>query len=86
MGSSSKNDFEGEEEIWLYLWVNQEVDGWLTNLLEDWWTINSLLVSWIRNSIESSLRSTIPHVKITQDLWNNIRDRFSLVNDQKFTK
>jgi len=33
--------------------------------LEDWWTINSLLVSWIRNTIESSLRSTISHVEIT---------------------
>jgi len=51
-----------------------------TDLLEDWWTINSLLVSWIRNTIESSLRSTISHVEIAQDLWNDIRDRFSLVN------
>jgi len=49
--------------------------------LEDWWTINSLLVSWIRNTIESSLRSTISHVEIAQDLWNDIRDRFSLVNE-----
>jgi len=51
-----------------------------TDLLEDWWTINSLLVSWIRNTIESSLRSRIPHVEIAQDLWNDICDRFSLVN------
>ena len=48
--------------------------------LEDWWTINSLSVSWIRNTIESSLCLTISHVKITQNLWNDIRDRFSLVN------
>jgi len=32
------------------------------------------------NSIESSLRSTISHVEIAQNLWNDIRDRFSLVN------
>ena len=48
--------------------------------LEDWWIINSLLVSWIRNTIESSLCSTISHVEIAQGLWNDIRDRFSLVN------
>ncbi|KAF7805371.1 retrovirus-related Pol polyprotein from transposon TNT 1-94 [Senna tora] len=29
--------------------------------LEDWWTINSLLVSWIRNTIEPGLRSSISH-------------------------
>ena len=36
--------------------------------LEDWWTINSLLVSWIRNTIEPTLRSTISHIEIAQDL------------------
>jgi len=48
--------------------------------LEDWWTINSLLVSWIRNTIESSLCSTISHVKIAQGLWNDICNWFSLLN------
>ena len=48
--------------------------------LEDWWTINSLLVSWIRNTIEPTLRSTISHVEIAQDLWNDIKDRFSITN------
>ena len=47
---------------------------------EDWWTINSLLVSWIRNTIEPTLRSTISHVEISQDLWNDIKDRFSITN------
>lgn len=32
--------------------------------LEDWWTINSLLVSWMRNTIEPTLRSTISHVEV----------------------
>ena len=40
--------------------------------IEDWWTINSLLVPWIRNSIEPSLCSTISHVEVAQDLWNDI--------------
>jgi len=62
------------------------VDGTITRPadnsadIEDWWTINSLLVSWIRNSIEPSLRSTISHVEVAADLWNDIRDRFSVVN------
>ena len=48
--------------------------------LEDWWTINSLLVSWIRNTIKPTLRSTISHVEIAQDLWLDIKDRFSITN------
>jgi hypothetical protein len=54
---------------------SEESDDW-----EDWWTINSLLVSWIRNTIESTLRSTISHVEIARDLWLDIKDRFSITN------
>ncbi|KAF7822484.1 retrovirus-related Pol polyprotein from transposon TNT 1-94 [Senna tora] len=48
--------------------------------LEDWWTINSLLVSWIRNNIEPGLRSTITHVEVARNLWNDIKNRFSITN------
>ncbi|XP_073260834.1 uncharacterized protein [Populus alba] len=54
---------------------SEESEDW-----EDWWTINSLLVSWIRNTIESTLRSTISHVEIARDLWLDIKDRFSITN------
>ncbi|KAK3017878.1 hypothetical protein RJ639_004174 [Escallonia herrerae] len=48
--------------------------------LKDWWTINSLLVSWIRNTIEPTLRSTISHVEVAQDLWTDIKERFLVIN------
>ena len=48
--------------------------------LEDWWTINSLLVSWIRNTIEPTLRTTISHVEIVQELWKDLEDRFFITN------
>ncbi|KAF9682405.1 hypothetical protein SADUNF_Sadunf05G0105600 [Salix dunnii] len=48
--------------------------------LEDWWTINSLLVSWIRNTIEPTLQSTISHVEIVQELWKDLEDRFFITN------
>nr|GFA21599.1 retrovirus-related Pol polyprotein from transposon TNT 1-94 [Tanacetum cinerariifolium] len=50
------------------------------NDLEDWWTINLLLVSWIRNTIEASLRSIISHEEVAEVLWNDIKDRFSIAN------
>ena len=48
--------------------------------LEDWWTINSLLVSWIQNTIEPSLRSTISLMEVAKDLWNDIKKCFSITN------
>ncbi|PNX93517.1 retrovirus-related Pol polyprotein from transposon TNT 1-94 [Trifolium pratense] len=48
--------------------------------LEDWWTNNSLLVSWIMNTIEPSLRSTMSHMEVAMDLWNDIKERFSIAN------
>jgi hypothetical protein len=48
--------------------------------LEDWWTNNSLLVSWIMNTIEPSLRSTMSHMEVAMDLWKDIKERFSIVN------
>ncbi|KAL8151316.1 hypothetical protein V2J09_021124 [Rumex salicifolius] len=51
--------------------------------LEEWWTIHSLIVSWIRNIIEPTLRSSIPYKENAQELWEEIHDRFSVSNVPK---
>ncbi|KAJ8639743.1 hypothetical protein MRB53_016437 [Persea americana] len=48
--------------------------------LEEWWIVNSMLVSWIFNTIEPTLRSTITHMEIAKDLWDDIKERFSVGN------
>ena len=48
--------------------------------LEDWYTVNSMLVSWIFNTIESTLRSTISYKDSAFDLWQDIRERFRVTN------
>ena len=40
--------------------------------LEDWWTNNSLSVSWIMNTIEPLLHSTISYMEKVQDLQEDI--------------
>ncbi|KAJ0099677.1 hypothetical protein Patl1_21343 [Pistacia atlantica] len=47
---------------------------------EDWWTVNSMLVSWILNTIEPTSRSTITYMEIAKELWNDIKKRFSVGN------
>ncbi|GKC72822.1 retrovirus-related pol polyprotein from transposon TNT 1-94 [Tanacetum coccineum] len=48
--------------------------------LEDLWTVNSMLVAWMFNTIEPTLRSTITHMKNTKDLWDDIKQHFSIGN------
>ncbi|XP_057984651.1 uncharacterized protein LOC131169439 [Hevea brasiliensis] len=58
--------------------VKQPADDSLE--LEDWWTINSMLISWVFNTIEPTLRSTISHIENVKDLWEDIKQRFSIGN------
>ena len=48
--------------------------------LEDWWTIQALLVSWIKMTIDPSLRSTISHRDVAKDLWDHLKKRFVVMN------
>ncbi|KAA8522564.1 hypothetical protein F0562_013075 [Nyssa sinensis] len=58
--------------------VKQPADDSLE--LEDWWTVNSMPVSWIFNTIEPTLHSTISYMENVKDLWEDIRQRFSIGN------
>ncbi|GKD80572.1 retroelement pol polyprotein-like protein, partial [Tanacetum coccineum] len=48
--------------------------------LEYWWTVLSMLVSWIMNTIEPSLRIKISYVEEASALWKDIKERFSVAN------
>ncbi|KAA3480265.1 retrovirus-related Pol polyprotein from transposon TNT 1-94 isoform X1 [Gossypium australe] len=48
--------------------------------LEDWWTVNSMLVSWMLNTTEPTLRSTITYMDISKDLWEDIKEQCSIAN------
>lgn len=42
--------------------------------------VNSMLVAWIFNTIEPSLRSTITYMENVKDLWEELHQRFSIGN------
>jgi len=48
--------------------------------LEEWWTVQSMLVSWILNTIELGLCSTVSYTKNATSLWQDIKDRFLIAN------
>lgn len=48
--------------------------------IEEWWTVQSMLVSWVLNTVEPTLQSTISYRENVQDLREDIKDRFSVMN------
>ncbi|XP_058006752.1 uncharacterized protein LOC131169099 [Hevea brasiliensis] len=50
--------------------------------LEDWWMVNSMLVSWVFNTIEPTLHSTISHIEnqLRSDLVNCRQEGQSIVS------
>ena len=73
-----------------YCFANQKkkgfVDGFIKQSdndspeLEDWWTINPMLVSWVFSTIEPTLRSTISYMENVKELWEEIKQRLSIGN------
>ncbi|CAB79159.1 LTR retrotransposon like protein [Arabidopsis thaliana] len=64
--------------------IPQPLDG--SPDLEDWLTINALLVSWMKMTIDSELLTNISHRDVARDLWEQIRKRFSVSNGPKNQK
>lgn len=48
--------------------------------VENWLTVNSMIVGWIRASIEPKVRSTVTYVTDAHQLWEDLKQRFSVGN------
>ncbi|KAL6576051.1 hypothetical protein OROHE_000522 [Orobanche hederae] len=46
----------------------------------DWTTIHAMLVSWIMNTIAPEVKITLSKYKDAKRLWDNLKERFALVN------
>lgn len=49
--------------------------------LDDWYTVHSMLVAWLMNTIEPSIRSTLTFYKDAFELWTVTKGRFRVIND-----
>lgn len=47
---------------------------------ELWSSVNSMIVGWIRSSIEVRVRSTVTFISDSHKLWDNLKKRFSVGN------
>uniref|UniRef100_A0A1J3J8B5 Retrotransposon Copia-like N-terminal domain-containing protein n=1 Tax=Noccaea caerulescens TaxID=107243 RepID=A0A1J3J8B5_NOCCA len=48
--------------------------------LSQWLAANSMIIGWIRTSIDPKIRSTVSFVTDASTLWKNLGDRFSVGN------
>ncbi|CAA7037599.1 unnamed protein product [Microthlaspi erraticum] len=48
--------------------------------MENWLTVNSMIVGWIRSSIEPKVRSTVSYITDAHLLWTELKERFSVGN------
>lgn len=48
--------------------------------LESWLSVNSMIVGWLRTSIEPKLRSTVTFITDAHKLWEHLKERFSVGN------
>ncbi|XP_074301329.1 uncharacterized protein LOC141632709 [Silene latifolia] len=53
---------------------------------EDWDTVQALLVSWLMNTIEPEVKALLPNYEIPKLLWDDINDRFSIVDGPRIQK
>lgn len=47
---------------------------------DHWLTVNSMIVGWIRTSIEPNVRSTVTYITDAYQLWEDLKQRFSVGN------
>lgn len=48
--------------------------------LETWLSVNSMIVGWLRTSIEPRVRSSVTFITDAHKLWENFKERFSVGN------
>ncbi|KAJ4724514.1 Retrovirus-related Pol polyprotein from transposon TNT 1-94 [Melia azedarach] len=48
--------------------------------LDDRYTVHSMLVAWLMNTIESSIRSTLTYYEDAREMWMVLKGRFCVVN------
>ncbi|XP_056844302.1 uncharacterized protein LOC108834036 [Raphanus sativus] len=82
------NYSEWAVEFWNSLQAKQKI-GFLDGTIQKpttnpdlarWTSTNSMIVGWMRTSIDPQVRSTVSHVADASKLWESLKQRFSVKN------
>lgn len=76
---SMRNNFRAKNKLgFLDGTITKPMDG--TPEASLWVTVNSTLVGWIHNTLDPALRSSIPQPDDVKDMWDDIKQRFTIGN------
>lgn len=82
------NYSEWATEFWNSLQAKQKI-GFLDGTIDKpttnpdlarWTSTNSMIVGWMRTSINPQVRSTVAHLPDALKLWDSLKQRFSVKN------
>lgn len=82
MGLRNEDSTNITKEVRFSRWNNSKT-GSSSPDLKDWWTIQALLVSWIKMTIDPMLRATNTHREVAKELWDHLKKRFAVMNGLK---
>ncbi|CAO2841663.1 unnamed protein product [Amaranthus hypochondriacus] len=51
-----------------------------------WVQVNSMLTAWIQNTLDASIRSTVPLTDNVKDMWDDLKQRFSIGNGPRINE
>ncbi|KNA05415.1 hypothetical protein SOVF_190600, partial [Spinacia oleracea] len=54
--------------------------------LAQWVKVNSTLGAWIHNTLDAAIRSTVPLTDNVKDMWDDIKERFSIGNGPRINE
>lgn len=80
MGKSNKNTLRAKKKFEFIDGSVEQPPDHESFEQEDWRTVNSMLVSWILNTIEPALWLTITYLETAKKLWDDIKEQFSVRN------
>ncbi|CAO2838307.1 unnamed protein product [Amaranthus hypochondriacus] len=68
------------------------LDGTITQLSTTspkfslWIQVNSMLTAWLQNTLDASIRSTVPLTDNVKDMWDDLQQRFSIGNGPRINE
>ncbi|KAM3199514.1 hypothetical protein P3L10_031874 [Capsicum annuum] len=67
----------------LYLSTVDILDRFPTELGNQWERVNAIVLSWLMNSVSTDLLGGVVHASSSQDVWNDLKERFDKVDGSR---
>ncbi|CAH9063368.1 unnamed protein product [Cuscuta epithymum] len=80
--TATKNAFRAKRKL---VFLDGSISRPTTNNddLDDWYSVNSMLVGWLMSSIDPAVRSNVAYMDSVHDLWDDLKVRFDVADPMR---